>query len=395
MLAAGNVLEPAHRRLHYPPLFPGGPRMSHVRTILSPAQLESVTDLVEEFHDPLGWDHPPLLIGITEFDGDEVTTEVKALVDVDDPVESLIGLVAPDHWLAFGLLALGKAYGPGDARWARYVASDPKFAGLHTDAGPLSVDVHNPEAGHTGQAEKPEWSEPSIVPGRVRTLSVVGRCGRMSSVVRNAHGPRLVTPATVELATGRIEDYSRRVLGLPTARPAQDVRALWSARWLNDVCSAVTPATHRVRGHAVVDANELSWLDVLRYHRYLGLLFDNEPSQFIRGGSVISDDEISVLAWRLGNIGGRREPWSQLQHMVATRSDRWFGRSPTDALWFDTGSFARYTLAQSQPLPEMLEYLAGRLPPRLHRRIRHLLALWELPIPSRDVEGMQPPQPVF
>jgi len=356
--------------------------MSPVRTILSPAQLESVTDLVEQFHHPRGWDHPPMLIGITEFDGDEVTTEVKALVDEHDPVESLIGLVAPDHWLAFGLLALGTAYGPDDPRWARYAASNPEVAAMDPDPHPPST-------------AKPEWADSPVGPGRVRMLSMVGRCGRTSSVVRNAHGPRLLTPATADLATGRVEDFSRRVLGLPTAPPTKDIRTLWSSRWLNDVCTAVTPTGNGAHGHAVIDAKTLSWLDVLRYHHFVGLLFNQNPGRFMRGGSVISDDEISVLAWRLGNIAGRREPWSHLRHTVATRSNHWFGRSPADALWFDDGSFARHMLAQSASPQEMLDYLAERLPPRLHRRIRRLLALWDLPIPARDTDGMQPPQPVF
>ena len=138
----------------------------------------------------------PLAVALADYtDGGPFDLSVRAL-PADDPISSLFGFVAPDEWVAFGVVTAGTAY--------------------HLDA--------------CGSA-----------PMRVRVAHLIDRRGLEVSIAKSAVGP---SPLLVDLcgepeSLGRVPDTCRRVLGLPTPPPETDTNLLWALDWLDRVLAAV------------------------------------------------------------------------------------------------------------------------------------------------------------
>jgi hypothetical protein len=244
----------------------------------------------------------------------------------DDPLATLLGEVAPDHWWAVGVVAAGRAWVP-----------DPD--------GPTD----------------PGRDRGSPVVERVLVAHLVARDGSAAAVLQPYDGAPGVLPMSGGEASGRTDDLLRRMLGLDTPEPTHDVAELWALQWLDGVLAA---AAWRGPG-----TEPLTWSDVAGRH----------PAAALAGRDAWLRTLVDRDLARLGRAFARVTTWTVLRTECAT--GRWHvpGLAADDAAWLDDGAFSRWVMRQHAFCDEYLEDLQALLSPRVMSRLEAVLAEWDLP----------------
>lgn len=219
-----------------------------------PTLAEIVTRL-EDVLSPLGWEQPPYLVGIDSSAGLELCTPPPSA----DPIGDLVGFVAPDHWMAIGMLATGRTH---DAR---------------ADGG------RRPETG--GGPER-----------RARVGHFVDRMGDAVGFFRLGDDPPEVHE--VRGHAGRIDDVCRRSFALPTASPDHPLSAYWAMCWLERVLvEAERSPTHVA-----------TWARVARHHLVAPAGRGAPTVEALIDAGLELDRTGSWEALRVMVAGGRRVP---------------------------------------------------------------------------------------
>jgi hypothetical protein len=153
----------------------------------------------------------PFAVGVEHL-GSEPELVLQPLT-ASSPVASLLGVRAPAHWSAFGIVACG-------------------------DARPVSHGAVGDTSDHH------TWSDPlaRVAQGRaeVAVAYLVDRRGAQGGAVQVLDGTMpLGDPYDTGMLGGRIPDVCRRVLGVPTRPPSDPVDELWCVDWLDRVVEAV------------------------------------------------------------------------------------------------------------------------------------------------------------
>jgi len=146
-------------------------------------------------------------------------------IDADDPIDALLGFVAPAGWHAIGIVSTGRA------------------RPLDDDGLPRSVLRPSRRA--------PRAPEPA------RVVLAIARSGMSLSRVRV--GARVFD--TTEAVQGRVADGLRRAFGLPTAPPPGTSAELWTTVWLDRIVEAAVAAD---------PARLRSWSEVAALHPAAG-----------------------------------------------------------------------------------------------------------------------------
>lgn len=169
--------------------------------------------------------------------------------------------------------------------------------------------------------------------GRAANVVVVTRSGEIVSRTRIGGQTLTETPAY-----GLTLDVIQRALGLPTAPPQVTTGHYFAAVWLERV---IAVSAERPRG-----GRRLRWPEVCRLHPTFTVLSDEDPTE--------SSMELAAIAIE------RSCQWERLRWLVVERA--WPERTltPTDAAWFDEGSFSRWVLGNRPPLPALLDQVARR-----------------------------------
>ncbi|HEY6534041.1 MAG TPA: hypothetical protein VIY72_17155 [Acidimicrobiales bacterium] len=227
----------------------------------------------------------PMLVGVVPpFAGRPHQLDLQTLTGAD-PVEQLLGLVAPDVWCAVGLLTGGRA------RLLDEPASGSPGEFVHL------VDRHG--------------------------VSVSTWHGVDGATIEIGGGPRPVE--------GRAADACRRMLRLPTAPPPGDTSSFVVDVWLGRVVEVARAGTHltwddvvalhpaAVRSCTPAEAarrttalgSRLSWSDIR-----LGFV-EGEIESFAGIDSCIAEwmDDGMLARWMLGSV----PPWSSLLEIIDAR----------------------------------------------------------------------------
>lgn len=343
------------------------PAPARART-LSPAQLEHLADHIEAMLDDLGWDQPPLGIVVSGDPEHEDDLEIAfRALDPGDPVADVVGLEAEPDWAAIGIVSLGTARRPTDEEARRLGAEDPAHA-------------HEPA--------------PGAVPlGRVRVLTLVGRDGRHSSVVRGTDGERLVKAASADPRGGRALDHLLRVFGLPTARPERDVRMHHAAWWLVSLLVAgeggwrpVDDVATLQRQGLIGDHERLEWWATIRRQPLFADMLDEFAGLIAPAGFVPPPAELTALVTTFGNISARLHGWERMRRARAQGQGR-VCVEPAVAAWLDDGSFSRLVMAGRPSESYALSHLTEVLGPQVHGHLTKVLAAWHEPVPPRHQDA--------
>ncbi len=260
---------------------------------------------------PLGWEQPPCVVGVM----DSGAVELWAPPAAADPIGDLVGLDAPTHWAAVGVLATGRVHD------------------LATESGR-----------HYGVRRGPER--------RARTGHFVDRSGVSVSFLRLGDHP-----PEVHRSGGRgdrVDDVCRRSLGLATAPATVPVAAYWASCWLDRVLeAAVTSPTHVAR-----------WERVARLHIAV-------PP----GVPVPAIDALIAAGNELARVGS----WEALRLQVASGRRRVTSVRPAAAAWMDDGMFSRWALEDLAPLGYLRAAVADVVPADVAAAVDDVLRAWALP----------------
>lgn len=243
----------------------------------------------------------------------------------DDPVADLVGFVAPDDWIAFGIVASGRWYAMGEH-----------------EVGPDGLTC-------------PPFREAD---GRVRLASFVTREGEAVSATSQDGDEPTVQWLDPGRPNGRADDVCRRALGLPTPAPRRDVRELWGLVW----CDVIA--------ERVLDRGCATWTDIATAHPAIGHLGISEATS-----TAWAVDNLV----RLGEQFGALHPWEDLRQLCARNEWQMQGIDSEDAAWMDEGMFSRWNLASYPELGEILEDLTSLLPEDVSYRVWRTMDAWGLP----------------
>lgn len=206
------------------------------------------------------------------------------------------------------------------------------------------------------------WAFGLAVGGWVRPMGPEGRvgerAGRAANVVVVTRSGEIVSRTRIDGRTmteppayGITLDAIQRALGLPTAPPLVTTGHYFSAIWLESV---IAVSARRPRG-----GRRLRWSEVCRLHPTFMVLADADP-----GDSAV---ELAAMAIE------RSCRWERLRWLVVEGA--WPERTltPTEAAWFDEGSFSRWVLGNRPPLPTLLDDVARRAGTTTARRCAGVL----------------------
>jgi len=246
-------------------------------------------------------------------DPDDSSTWEAGIRDLDDLAarDALLGFVAPEEWIALGVVTGGWAGSPGN-----------------TTPGDVA----------RGRFTRRPSADPDA--RRIAFATVVGRRGGEASRLQIAGQPAFTPTGASE---GIVGDAIRRALALPTAPPAVPTDEVFAVWWLENILDAIEDRGGR----------RPSWREVGEHHPGLQLL--------AAGGDRVRSDELLAVAGAVGRAIG----WKELQESEAR----------TDELvrWMDAGMYARWELGGRAPLAELLAAVHRRLAPAVARRIRAVL----------------------
>jgi hypothetical protein len=206
------------------------------------------------------------------------------------------------------------------------------------------------------------WALGVAVGGWVRPMGPNGqigdRAGRAANVVLVARTGEIVSRVRTDDRTltdppsyGITLDSLQRALGLPTAPPLVTTGHYFATVWLESV---IAVSAGRRRG-----GRRVRWPEVCRLHPTFQILADEDPAH--------SPVEVAAAAIE------RSCDWGRLRWLVI--EGVWPERTltPTDAAWFDDGSFSRWVLGNRPPLPALLDDVARRAGTTTARRCARVL----------------------
>lgn len=228
-----------------------------------------------------------------------------------DPLQALLGFVAPDAWWAMGLHCSGRATG--------------------LDAPP----------GASG------------APDAVRLTTFVDRSGGAGGVLRRTNG----VEALDEPPSGVLGDCLRRALGVATPPPPPASVAWWVAVWLDRLVRALMGA---VPGPVLPPG---SWDEVAALHPAAAALALGRGVDPVR---LASATRRVARLWPWARL--RTGPGPVLAGAGAVSPDDRPGALPPPAVaaWMDDGMFARWCAGA---LPDLLDACAHLLPPGTWARL--------------------------
>lgn len=243
-----------------------------------------------------------------------------------------------------------------------------------TDIGLLPLDGRHPTDLLVGFVAPAEWHALGIVTSgwayplgqrgstqrtrtRVHLVTLVSRSGETAHRTQiEGDGEVAAALADEPRPAGEQVDLLRLALELPTDPPPCATDAYWTIEWLSALLA--------------LDEDDLrSWADVVDAHPAMQLLV---PDDDLRHADFI---EVAASFVRVCT-------WARLRRLAADGAFPVPELTPTEALWFDEGAFARFLLNRCPPLDmlrrQALDHLRGHLADRL------LTTLGELGIPRRS-----------
>lgn len=282
--------------------------MSTSPTSTIDAQLEALAEALDEV---VATDGEPLAVGVAHADTD---LELSIRPFAGHPADELIGFRAPEEWTAFGIAAPGRAF---------------------------------PLPDHAAD----EGAAPPDASRRIRLVHLVARSGLTHVQVRGPDDTAVGGPWDV---TGSLDDVCRRVLALPTARPASTPADLWTRLWLDALVG--------------LDPDELlCWSDVAGAHPAVEMVAASDPSM----RTTASEHLVSA-----GRALSRIHTWEGLRQRCAAGELRLAGLEADAAGWFDEGSFARWILGWLPEIPDLCAAALASLPNPLARQVADTLDAW-------------------
>ena len=281
-----------------------------------PPTLRALVDQLERVLEPMGWDQPPVAVGIG---ADGEIEFALATADLVDPIGSLVGIDAKRSWIAYGVVASGRVHDLEEEGGRRYGRRRP-------------------------------------VEQRARMGHFVDRSGAVTAYVRLQDGPDRVCE---EPSIGRVDDICRRALGLPTPPPTSRVELLWACHWLERVLMAAAEHPTEVA----------TWPRVAVHHAAVAR--STEPDRSAPG----SVDELVVA----GRWLAEQWPWEALRAQAARGERRFEAVTAAQARWMDAGMFSRWLLMDLTPLAHLREAAAEALPAELAASMDEALDGWGLP----------------
>lgn len=281
--------------------------------------LREVVDQIERVLAPLGWEQPPIAIGV-DVDGNVEMAVPPA--HLDDPIGALVGRDAEPEWRAYGVVTSGRVHDLADESGRLYGRARP-------------------------------------VEQRARMGHFVDRTGAAVSYLQLRGEPRCADDSP---AIGRVDDVCRRALGLATPPPAAPMGLFWAGRWLEDVLVAAERAD-----------GDLGWTQVAALHPA------NHPSARAVTRPLPTDpdpESLAAAARRLAGAWG----WEDLRALVAEGGARSVDAvTPGGAAWMDAGMFSRWVLADEPPLALLRAALATALSAPVVAAIDETLSAGGLP----------------
>lgn len=271
------------------------------------ANLAALAEMIDRSAD--GDDEPiPTLVQASPVaGGDSFDLGFRALTDGESVVSALCGFRAPPDWHVLGVLTGGNAFAVA------------------------------PE-----QRRRPR--------GRMRLVHLVHRSGSSASVLHPPDGAPTVSTHPPE---GRIDDYCRRALGIPTPPPERGSIELWALHWLA----------------AVIDEVPTRWADVAALHPAI-VLAVTSPTD----GSA---PEVASLV-ELGNAFADVASWDHLRRECAKGRVQLPELPKALAIWHDTGSFSRDVLGEWPPLADLAASAIDVLPTKTAAQLADALVAWGL-----------------
>ena len=286
-----------------------------------PRGLRALATRLELVLFPLGWEQPPIFVGVDE------SGELQLLLapeGADDPIDDLVGFTAPPEWCAVGLISSGRV-------------SD-----LRTEGGRAY-----------GVRTEPER--------RARLGHFVDRAGEVVSFLRLGDDPPSFREGP---CVGRVDDLCRRSLGLATAPPEVAVAVWWASCWLDAVLEAAADDPTRVT----------TWDRVAALHPVVAHTDGPSPDEGV--GHELASIPALVDAGRwLADQGS----WEALREVAASGSRPWRGVAPAAARWMDEGMFSRWVLADVPPLGVLRAAVVQVLPGEVAAGVDEALDGWGLP----------------
>ena len=160
---------------------------------------------------------------------------------------------------------------------------------------------------------------------RAAVVTIVHRSGQV--VGRARVGPKVVTEPP---AYGLTVDALQRALGLPAAPPLQTTGVLFASNWLENIVIAAADGGRR-----------LTWAEARAQHPAFQVLAGAEPP--------IVDVDLVTAARALE----RAWDWEALRWQVVEGLLEGM-TTPTEAAWFDAGSFSRWVMRGRAGLDDLL-----------------------------------------
>ena len=258
-----------------------------------------------------------LAVAVEGIDADGVDVAVREL-DAVDVVEALVGLHAPDNWLAFGVVCEGRARSAVEAngRWESVAGAAPY---------PVRVGV------------------------------LIDRSGSGVAGLRSGDAGFELLPSG-DAFGGRVPDACRRVLGLATPPPDVALDGLWSIWW-----------AERVLGEALRRPGELTWSDVVSLHPGVSVRFDDKSA---------SHGQTADVRLEIGHRFAVELEWGHVRRHAAHQPLAGLAVRPEAAGWMDDGMFSREVLGGFAPLRSILAELEPVVAPDLRRSMERSIRGW-------------------
>ncbi len=270
----------------------------------------SLRQLAEVLHEgTAGWPGS-LLVTVAPAEADVAIGTWPVPTEVDHPADPLVGFLAPEEWVALGLVTRGKAW-----------VDDPAGAGTgaRVHAGPLVLT--------------------DAVASPVRITSLFGRDGTATSVLTRADEPVEVID---EAPAGWVADVVTRALGRPTPPPESALSTWVEAAWLDRIADLVLDSPGRVR----------RWDALARLHPLA------PPGAALAGVLLAVETRALDL----------ESSWARMRRLWRGAAPVGPGLRPPGGRpialpdWFDDGSFSRWITRHLVPGEDLLPAILDAVP---------------------------------
>lgn len=192
-------------------------------------------------------------------------------------------------------------------------------------------------AGNAFHGDDGAWHrEPA---GRVRVTHVQHRSGCTVTLLRR--GDDDVATVMADAPVGRVDDYTRRALRMPTPPPSTTTLELYALEWLA----------------AIIDELPRTWHATVALH-------PSAPS----GGDLVA----------LGQLLADDVSWARIRRAACDGLVRIPGVTRSLARWHDDGSFSRDLLGAWPPIADLLDAVVDVLPTATAASVIDVLVAWGL-----------------